>query len=121
MHSCAPVTRNETRGTTYRPPIDVIETPEAFRLEVELPGVERDDLDVDLKDGVLSLKAKVEPRHKDAEKVHLKEYGVGNFERRIRLGDRIDSENVKAELERGVLTLHLPKVKRAQARRIEIA
>lgn len=121
--TCCATTSAPSRATerTFRPAVDVTELEDGYRLEADLPGASKDDVELDLNEGVLTISAKVARREEGDVKYHLREYGVGDFERKIRLGDQIDRESIRAELESGVLTLHLPKVQAALPRRIEIA
>jgi HSP20 family protein len=116
--TCAP---SRTETTTYRPAIDIVETEKEYRLRVDLPGVAKSDVDLDVKDGVLTIRGKVPARHPENVKVHVREYGIGDFERTIRLGDRIEIDGIQAEHRQGLLTIHLPKVSAAQPRKIELS
>jgi len=116
--NCAP---SRAEATTYRPAIDVTESETEYRLDVDLPGVAKEDVDLDVKDGVLTIRGRVASRRPEDGKVHVQEYGVGDFERTIRLGDRIETDGIRAEHANGVLALHLPKVSAARPRKIELS
>ena len=116
--NCAP---SRAEATTYRPAIDVTESETEYRLDVDLPGVAKEDVDLDVKDGVLTIRGRVASRRPEDGKVHVQEYGVGDFERPIRLGDRIETDGIRAEHANGVLALHLPKVSAARPRKIELS
>ena len=110
---------------TLRPSVDLFETPEAFRLEFDLPGVREEDVTVSIEDGVLDLRAerKRVERGEDAKARHV-ERRHECFVRRIHLGEgglgHVDEDNVAATLDAGVLTITLPKAPSAQPRRIEV-
>jgi len=116
--TCAP---SRTEATTYRAAIDVTESETEYRLDVYLPGVAKEDVDLDVKDGVLTIRGRVTSRRPEGGKLHIREYGVGDFERTIRLGDRIEIDGIRAEHANGVLTLGLPKVSAARPRKIELS
>lgn len=95
-----------------RAPIDFYEDENKYTLKADFPGVKKEDLKVDFKDGVLTL---VGIRHEDAEDkskkegYFRKERYVGRMERQINLGDKIDPSKVEALFESGVLKMTLPK------------
>jgi HSP20 family protein len=93
----------------YSPRADVIETTEEYRVEVELPGVSPEDVDVDLQNGILKVRGKVAPRKESDLRVRVREFDRGDFVRTLRLGDSIDSGRISAETKNGLLTVHLPK------------
>jgi HSP20 family protein len=96
-------------GCEYSPRIDVLETADEYRVEVELPGTRPEDVDVDLESGILRIRGKVAPREESGHRVRVREFGTGDFVRTLRLGDSIDSGRISAKTKDGLLTLHLPK------------
>ena len=90
----------------FRPPIDVFESDDAFRIDVDIPGVTAENLELTVERGVLTVEA-----------VRSEARG---WRRQLRLTDGIDVENIDAHLEAGVLSLTLPKAAAARARRIEV-
>ena len=98
---------------TWSPLADITETEEAFHVKAELPGVKKEDVDVSLSNGVLTLKGerKTEEETKD-EKQHRIERFHGTFVRRFDLPDNIDQGAITAEYVDGVLSLTIPKTKK---------
>lgn len=92
------------------PRIDVHEAEEAWRIDAELPGLERDDLSVDVEDGVLTISGehKSDSGGEEAGFRHLERYR-GNFRRSLRLPEGVESESVKAAYKNGILTVTVPK------------
>jgi HSP20 family protein len=88
---------------------------------VDLPGVRSEQVDLNVQDGVLTLKASVAPRWREGARGMLCEYGVGDYVREFRLGEAIDTTRISAEMKNGVLTLKLPKVEAARPRKIQVA
>ena len=84
----------------------------------DIPGVEPDGLEIDLRDNVLTIMGKVKPE--EDHRYILKEFGVGNYYRQFTLSEVIDQEKLAAGIKNGVLTLTLPKVEKARPRRIEV-
>jgi HSP20 family protein len=104
----------------YVPNTDIYETDEALTLAMEMPGVEKKDLDVRLENDVLHVEGRIDfAKYQGLEPVYA-EYNVGHFTRAFTLSNKIDQEGIRAELADGVLTLTLQKAKTAQPRRIEI-
>jgi HSP20 family protein len=106
-------------GIKYMPAVDIYETEEALTLVADLPGVDKADLDVDVKDRVLTITGFV----KEPEawlKSSYSEYGIGGYTRQFTLGDAIDQGKIGAVLKDGVLTLTLPKAEHLKRRKVEV-
>ena len=107
-------------GRYYVPYADVYETDEALCVVMEMPGVERQDINVALENDVLRVDGQIDfSKYAGMEPVYT-EYNVGHYTRSFTLSDKIDQEKISAQLADGVLTLTLPKAKEAQPRRISI-
>jgi HSP20 family protein len=107
-------------GRHYVPFADIYETGDALCVVMEMPGVERKDVDVALENGVLRVDGQIDfSKYEGMEPVYT-EYNVGHYSRSFTLSNKIDQEQISAHLEDGVLTLTLPKAKEAQPRRIAI-
>jgi HSP20 family protein len=107
-------------GRYYVPYADIYETDEALAVVMEMPGVEKKDLDVSLENDVLRVDGRIDFAKYDGMEPVYTEYNVGHYTRSFTLSNRIDRDGISAQLEDGVLTLTLPKAKAAQARRINI-
>ena len=88
-------------------------------LTADLPGVRKEDLDIDYREGVLTLTAKVEPPPTH-HRLTYQEYEVGGFQRRFTVGERVDIAKIEANLKHGVLSLFLPRAEEHKPRKIEI-
>ena len=106
-------------GVMYVPYVNIIEDNESITLKADVPGATKDGIDIDVREGVLTLTATVEPPPQRLRPVY-REYEVGGFTRRFTLGERIDQSRINASLDDGVLTLVLPKAEQAKPRKIEI-
>lgn len=106
-------------GATYSPRIDIWEDDDELVLYADLPGVDRENLDIRFENHELTLHGKVPQRHENV-KFLDGEYGIGDFYRTFTVGEAIDTDNISAELSAGVLTLHLPKSEAVKPRRIEV-
>ena len=106
------------------PSVNIYDSKEAIEVLVEVPGYTREALDIQLDNGVLSIKS-VDPVNQEeadaSQRVILrKERSEKSFEKKIQLTTDFDVEALSAELNNGLLTIYLPKAARAQAKRIAI-
>ena len=109
-------------GTVARPaimPMDAWREGDEFVVELDLPGVDPDAVDIDVERNVLTVKAERKRSRDDAELVAA-ERPRGVFERQIMLGDSLDTDRVQASYTAGVLALRIPIAEKAKARRIAI-
>ena len=103
------------------PPVDLHETPAAYVVTAELPGLKREDLEIHLVDGSLTLSG-VRPERKVAcEQYHRVERGHGSFSRTFHLPVPVDADGILADLRDGILTVTCPKASNVSARRIRIS
>jgi HSP20 family molecular chaperone IbpA len=108
-------------GRYYAPVTDIYETDNGLMIVMEMPGVTKERVTIDLQGDVLRIEGQIDfSQYKDMEPVYT-EYNIGHFVRTFGLPSKIDREKIAAQLEDGVLTLTLPKVLEAQPRRISIS
>ena len=113
--------RTEQRPLVVRPAVDARETDEAFVLEVEMPGFKVEDLEIEYEKGSLTLKGHREDKREQKDgNWEITERHFGTFARTFQLPDTIDSENIAADLEDGILTLTLPKRETEQPKKIAV-
>ncbi|MDO9378749.1 MAG: Hsp20/alpha crystallin family protein [Nocardioidaceae bacterium] len=108
-------------GTTSRPsamPMDAWRDQQTLVLELDLPGVETDSIDLDVERNVLTVKAVRPPR--EHEEYIAEERPRGVFSRRVILGDTLDVDQISATYDDGVLTVRIPVAERAKPRRIHV-
>lgn len=103
--------------------IDVTESAEAYSVKAELPGVEKNDIDVQIDGRLVAINAKVErnKEQKEGERIIRRERYTGAFSRSFTLASDVDEANAKAEYKDGVLSLTLPKKAAAQQKRLSIS
>ncbi len=107
-------------GRYYVPYADIYETDEALTVVMEMPGVEKQAINIALENDVLRVDGQIDfAKYEGMEPVYT-EYNVGHYMRSFSLSNKIDQEQISAQLDDGVLTLTLPKAKEAQPRRISI-
>lgn len=129
QHRLAPAaSQDSTQYSTvdtsaWVPAVDIKEEPEAFLLQVDLPGVESKDIDIAMDNNILTIKGEryseaVEqnqaPNYKRVERVY------GSFYRRFTLPDTADADNISAQCKNGVLAVRIPKKPLAQAKKIAV-
>lgn len=105
---------------TFRPRVDILETGEGLVLMADVPGASRDSIEINLERRELTIRARVEDHAPEGMTPLLREYFVGDFERRFTLSGDFDVDGISADLRDGVLTLTVPKAAEAQAKRIEV-
>jgi len=115
-----PETREETRSLEryLRPAVDIMETEEGLTIITDLPGVDREHLEVGIDKGILTIQGQVKPETRGNDV--YREFDLMNFYRQFQLPDVIDQGRTRAELSNGVLTLRLYKAEAAKPRKIEV-
>jgi HSP20 family protein len=106
-------------GTYFVPAVDIYENTKELVLLADMPGVQTGDVEIDLKEGTLTIVGKVTADTNEGESI-LAEYQVGNYFRSFRLTDVIDQSKISAAMSDGVLKLVMPKVEKAIPRKIPI-
>jgi HSP20 family molecular chaperone IbpA len=104
----------------FRPVADVITSDHGVTLRVDLPGARESDVDVTLDRDTLSIRARVEPPKQEGLTPLLTEYHIGDYERKFRIAEEIDRENIEATFRNGVLTLKLARTKAAGPTKVKI-
>ena len=110
-YELAPIVSSSLFSHGLRPQVDVSETDDEIQVEVELPGLTEDEVEITLTDDVLCIRG-VKRREPDEQerRYYLRERAYGAFYREIRLWTEVDADDVDAQFENGVLTVRLPKV-----------
>jgi len=105
----------------WTPALDVHEDKDNFVVHAELPGMRREEIDVSLHDGVLSISGerKVEKKYEEAEAYRTERFW-GKFQRTVTLPAAVAAEKVKAQYKDGILTITLPKTEAAKPKQIEV-
>ena len=104
----------------FLPTTDIFETDEALTLLLEMPGVDRDNIEISVENGVLTVEGKISFSKYDGLQPVYSEYNIGPFRRTFRISSRIDQDKIRAEMQGGVITLVLPKAEEAKPRRIDV-
>ena len=105
---------------SWSPPIDVYETEDRYVVAAELPGLTRDQIELAMADSRLTIRGERVGRAAESVHYHQVERGHGAFSRTFEFTDKVDVENVSADLTNGVLTVTLPKAPAAPRRKIDV-
>jgi HSP20 family protein len=112
----------DSRSRRWVPAMDLMETDDALVLKADLPGLERDDVSIEVKDNVLTVAGERKAEHSEkADGFYRVERAFGSFARSLTLPDGIDAEQVAASFDRGVLEVRIPKPAERKPHRVEIA
>lgn len=108
----------------FRPSVDIVETEEAYEVHVSVPGMQKEDFQIDLDKNILRISGKREMRREEEDQkkhFHVIESSYGSFERAFTLPEHAQTEGIQARYEEGVLKVHIPKdEKTGRKRSIEI-
>ena len=108
-------------SNVWRPAMDVQELEKSFDLSFTLPGFEKDEITVSVKNNTLSLKAQKEEKgESEGTKYWTREMARGSFERHIDLRENVNTDKIAAEYKSGILTLSIPKTKEALPKEIAV-
>jgi HSP20 family protein len=109
-----------TAGAGTFPPINVFQQGDDFVAIVELPGVEKDSLQIEAKENTIRIAGRKTIKYDDKASVHRRERVTGSFDRTIAIPIQIDPDAIRAEMRDGVLALFIPRAERDKPRKIAI-
>ncbi len=104
----------------FMPVTDIFETDQALTLVVEMPGVKKENVDVQVEDDVLTIHGRIDFSNYEGMQPVYTEYNVGDYARSFQLSGKIDQGKINAQLRDGVMTLVLPKAEKAKPRKISV-
>jgi HSP20 family protein len=107
-------------GRFFLPQVDIYEFGDSIKLWADMPGVKESDVNITLRDGVLTITGTVSTNVYEKLSPLYTEYNVGNYFRQFELNEAIDDQRIAALMKNGVLELTLPKGERARPRQIEV-
>lgn len=114
------ISTNVNNGS-FIPGVDVIEHDKQYEIQVLLPGMKKNDINIEMEDGVLTVSGERKYEKEDKNKrYHLVESRYGSFSRSFTLPRNIDRDSIKAKMNDGILTITLDKTEDAVSRQIEI-
>lgn len=107
-------------GPVFQPAVDIFEKADGITLLADMPGVKPDQLSIDLRDDVLTIRGQVTSPEGESEAGVAREFDWGSYYRQFTLAESIDQGKIEARLNDGVLRLELPKVEKAKPRQITV-
>jgi HSP20 family molecular chaperone IbpA len=119
-HEASAPAEHTKPGPMFTPEVDIFETDQEITILADMPGVKAKDLNIDLRDNVITLNGEVEPPEGPNEVDLIREYQSGKYFRQFSLSQVIDQSKINAELKDGVLRLRLPKIEAAMPRKIAV-
>ena len=108
-----------TESVGWSPPVDIEEQDNAYVIEAELPGVQKDDVNIELVSNELMITGDIKEREREGI-LRKRTRRIGRFEYRVRLPEQVDADNVEASLKDGVLSVRVPKREQAERRTIQV-
>jgi HSP20 family protein len=106
---------------TFMPTADIYEDRDSLKVILEMPGVEKGNVNVRVEEGVLVVEGRLDlTKYRGLQPLYT-EYNIGNYARSFRLSNAIDQDKIGAELKDGVLSLTLPKAEKAKPRTIQVS
>lgn len=117
----APTAREKTRAEEryVSPPVDIYETKEGLTVVIDMPGVEKDGIEVNADNEILTMKGLV--KHSAPGSPVYSEFKLMDYFRQFQLTEEVDIDKISADLKQGVLTIQLPKAERAKPKKIPIS
>lgn len=106
-------------AAAWVPPVDIEEQDDAYVIEAELPGVKREDVNIELVGNELAITGELKERERKG-LLRRRTRKTGRFELRVALPDPVDAGSVDANLKSGVLTVRIPKTERAQRKQVQV-
>ena len=113
--------RDQTTSEGPYPPINVFQQGDDILAIIELPGVEKDSLQIQAKENAIRIAGKKPASYPDGVSVHRRERTFGEFDRTLSLPVGLDPDRIKAEYRDGILALHLPRSERDKPRTIQVS
>ena len=105
----------------FMPTADIFENEDALNVILEMPGVDKSNVDINVEGGVLNIEGRLDFTKYDGLQPLYTEYNIGHYRRSFTLSNRIDQNRIGAEMKDGVLTVTLPKLEEAKPRRIAVS
>lgn len=116
-----PTDGEELEKGTWAPAVDIYETNDSFVVSADLPGLNKDEIQIDLKDNTLTLKGEKKFEEKVSKDNYIRvERAYGSFVRSFTLPQNVDPEKIKAKYKEGVLEITIPKKEEAKPKQIKV-
>lgn len=111
-----------SNGGSFSPAVNIYETDKDIMVKAEMPGINEKDINIKVRDGVLTLTGERKKENKvEKEGYYLEESLYGSFHRYFRLPEHVDAEKIKAKLNKGILNITIPKTEKTKPKEIKIS
>lgn len=107
-------------GRVFVPAVDILENEEEIIVLADMPGVSSKNVDIDLRESVLTIEGRISPVEGEKEVTVYREFDWGDYVRQFTLSDAIDQEKITAKMDQGVLRLTLPKAEKRKPQKIQV-
>ncbi len=107
-------------SVTYVPDVDIIEDSETIRLLADLPGANRENVDITVENNILTIEAQAVISNPEGYQLAGQEYSIGRYHRDFTLSDSVQTDGIRAAVKHGVLEVTLPKREEVKQRKIQI-
>lgn len=107
-------------GRVFVPAVDILENEEEIIVLADMPGVSSKNVDIDLRESVLTIEGRITPVEGEKEVTVYREFDWGDYVRQFTLSDAIDQEKITAKMDQGVLRLTLPKAEKRKPQKIQV-
>ena len=114
-------TEGTTPGRVFVPVTDIFETPEALTVVLEMPGVDRDSIQANVENEVVTIEGRIDFKKYEGMQPVYTEYNVGHYARSFEISDKIDQNKISAQMKDGVVMIVLPKAEQAKPRKIQVS
>jgi HSP20 family protein len=104
----------------FLPNADIYETPNELKVVLEMPGIEKNNVEINIEDGVLHVEGRLDLSKYSGLQPLYTEYNVGHYARSFQLSSKIDQSKIGAEMKDGILSLTLPKAEEAKPQTIQV-
>lgn len=112
---------SQAASRRWMPPMDLVEAEDHFVLKADLPGLDENEVSIEVQDGTLSISGERRAEHESKERGWYRiERSFGGFNRSLTLPEGVDPGSITAQFDRGVLSLRIPKPEERKPRRVEI-
>ncbi len=106
--------------TNFAMPLDVVRRENDVTLRLDVPGMDREQIEVSVDRGILTIRGKRQEERTENDKFFVRERRMGTFTRRLRLPETLNADAVEASYDNGVLEVRIPVLEQAKARKIEV-
>ena len=114
-------TEGTAPGRAFVPVTDIFETAEALTVVLEMPGVDRDSIEANVENDVVTIEGRIDFSKYEGMQPVYTEYNVGHYARSFQISNKVDQSKISAQMKDGVVTIVLPKAEQAKPRKIQVS